>query len=225
MIRKKLNTTKNLMTTDMERKKEKSLQLLVGILIAIAITATAAAIHSSQDLRDLMQSALPTKATKNGISSLSTTIKVGELSYSQDSSELKSSLEAEKEDGTPEPDLTARLSGSSPFKVTFDMAAAPETKKKYSWDFGDGELGEGSVVTNIYTKPGSFIATLTTSSSSSARLQNRFQIIVSEAGNSSQHAIYKPRKVIQVSKIIYRGSSKHFLNTIHTGSKNYSNPG
>ncbi|HTF38331.1 MAG TPA: PKD domain-containing protein [Blastocatellia bacterium] len=53
--------------------------------------------------------------------------------------------------------------GPAPLRVTFDASesTSPCGKiVKWIWTFGDGSKGSGARVTHIYTKPGSYVATL-----------------------------------------------------------------
>ena len=53
--------------------------------------------------------------------------------------------------------------GPAPLTVTFDASesTSPCGKiVKWIWTFGDGSKGSGARVTHIYTKPGSYVATL-----------------------------------------------------------------
>lgn len=125
-----------------------------------------------------------------------------------------------------EKDVVTHLSGTAPFKITFDMAATPETDKQYHWKFGDGTLAEGAVTVHTYTEPGSYLATLRIMVGNVVKSTNSFQITVigssAESVPEDHEATYKRKKVIKVSKIIYRGSAKQFLNKIETSSATIS---
>lgn len=62
--------------------------------------------------------------------------------------------------------------GLSPLEVTFDASASSDpdgTIVRYSWDFGDGSVALGQVVSHTYTKSGSFRFTLTVTDNLGAR--------------------------------------------------------
>ncbi len=55
-------------------------------------------------------------------------------------------------------------SGESPLEVSFDGTGSRDPAgeiQEYLWDFGDGSgVGEGPTVTHVYTRPGTYTATL-----------------------------------------------------------------
>lgn len=61
----------------------------------------------------------------------------------------------------PEPLTT--ITGESPLTVTFDASDSVSTVPitYYSWDFGDGQIGDGPVVSHTYENSGSYTATAT----------------------------------------------------------------
>jgi PKD repeat protein len=57
----------------------------------------------------------------------------------------------------------APISGPPPLTVTFDGSASNDPDGKitvYSWDFGDGQFGDGRTVNHAYTTAGTYTATL-----------------------------------------------------------------
>lgn len=70
-----------------------------------------------------------------------------------------------EEDLVPTARLTTSITdGPVPLKVVFDgstSTASNDSSLTYSWNFGDGDSGQGIAPVHTYTSPGSFTATLT----------------------------------------------------------------
>jgi PKD repeat protein len=71
-------------------------------------------------------------------------------------------------------------SGNPPLTVTFTAAAALEggTITSYVWNFGDGTAGSGATATHRYTADGTYVATLTVTSSEGERASSTTSQIV-----------------------------------------------
>ncbi len=93
-----------------------------------------------------------TLTVSDGIKAVSTTIKV----VAKDPATISE---------IPEAFFTANpTSGNMPLTVAFDASGSTDPQDDvltYSWNFGDGAVGGGKIVTHTYTKAGEFTATLT----------------------------------------------------------------
>jgi PKD repeat protein len=72
-------------------------------------------------------------------------------------------------------------SGNPPLTVTFTAAAADlegGTITSYVWNFGDGTAGSGATATHRYTGDGTYVATLTVTSSEGERASSTTSQIV-----------------------------------------------
>ena len=68
------------------------------------------------------------------------------------------------------------LSGETPFTVSFDATGSTGDISSYSWDFGDGNFGDGAQISHTYTTTGSFSAVLTVTSSNGSTSQKDITI-------------------------------------------------
>src|SRR5690606_3997177 len=62
-------------------------------------------------------------------------------------------------------------SGVAPLEVSFDASGSEDPDGEivsYEWDFGDGNSGEGAVVSHTFEEPGSYEVTLTVTDDRSA---------------------------------------------------------
>ncbi len=69
--------------------------------------------------------------------------------------------------------------GIAPFNVTFDASASEDvdgTIISYSWDFGDGQFGEGERVDHLYQSAGTYTATLTITDDEGGTDTKQFEI-------------------------------------------------
>ncbi len=57
--------------------------------------------------------------------------------------------------------VASTTEGNAPLTVQFDASDSSGQIDTYNWDFGDGQTGNGQVVTHTYTTPGSYPASLT----------------------------------------------------------------
>ncbi len=75
-------------------------------------------------------------------------------------------------------------SGSAPLSVVLDGTGSSDsdgTIESWTWDFGDGAGGVGSIVSHRYTQPGTYVATLTVSDDLSGIGKVSARIVVSKA--------------------------------------------
>ncbi|MCI5164815.1 MAG: PKD domain-containing protein, partial [Candidatus Electrothrix sp. GM3_4] len=68
------------------------------------------------------------------------------------------------------------LSGDTPFTVSFDATGSTGDISSSSWDFGDGNSGDGAQASHTYTTTGSFSAVLTVRSSNGSTSQKDLTI-------------------------------------------------
>lgn len=55
----------------------------------------------------------------------------------------------------------ASLVGKVPYHVTFDSKQLVGPMESYTWNFGDGEMGQGPVASHVFISEGTYAVTLT----------------------------------------------------------------
>jgi PKD repeat protein len=100
----------------------------------------------------------------------------------------------------PQADIAASVtSGDAPLSVNFDASAASDidgTIVNYDWDFGDGEIGTGSLIDHIFTDPGVYATTLTVIDDSGASSAKVISITVTDLNASIAPANEPPSAII-----------------------------
>jgi len=117
-------------------------------------------------------------------------------------------------------------SGIAPLTVNFDASGSSTTGgeiKSYSWNFGDGENGEGKTVTHTYTKSGEFLVSLTVRNDNDESDVATATIVVEESQNdiyvdasyggakSDGSQQYPFRFITQAMEIATKGKIIHVL--------------
>lgn len=90
-------------------------------------------------------------------------------------------------------------SGTAPLAVNFDASASTDDNgiTSYSWDFGDGSLGNGVNTSHSYTNPGQYVATLTVSDQEGLTNSTTQNILVQSANNGNCFAELNGQVVIE----------------------------
>jgi PKD repeat protein len=74
--------------------------------------------------------------------------------------------------------------GTAPLTVTFDGRGSTDsdgTVSSWAWNFGDGSVGGGALITHVYSNPGTYTALLTVTDNSGASGTATRSIVVSAA--------------------------------------------
>lgn len=84
--------------------------------------------------------------------------------------------------------------GARPLKVGFDASSSSDPlgeELTYEWDFGDGSGGEGVSVGHVYEKAGTFVATLTVSTTRTGRSAST-SVVINARDNAPVAVIASP---------------------------------